>query len=341
MIDPQKKPTVSIIIPAYNTEAYLERCVESVCAQSYPADALEIIVIDDGSTDRTGDIADRLAEKHGNVSVAHCANSGSSAARNRGIRMSHGRYLGFVDSDDFINPDMVKLLVEALIGYKVPMAQAARCELSEDGTKLPDICTPPDKPVCITGEEQLRRLLLHKGDASFCTRLTARELFDGELFPEGRLNEDFYLMTKLMFRVEKLVSLPYVGYNVWYRTGSNTRKKAEDRDHFPPVYTDMIENADMVYEQVRNRYPSLTEEAMRFELYQRLDYLLHIPISRMNSKDAFYRRRVVGFVRKHLPDVMHNPYLTRKNRVYLMLLGIMPKVTRRIHALTMRLRGIG
>ena len=333
-------PLVSMIIPAYNTEKFLERCVESVCAQSYPEEYLEIIIVDDGSTDSTGAVADKLAKKHGNIRVIHRENGGSSAARNSGIKQARGDYLGFVDSDDFISEDMVSLLVRALEEYGVRMAQVSREELSDDGKRLPDICIPPAETVCITGEEHLRQMLLHKGDASFCTRLTAKELFEEELFPEGKLNEDFYLMTKMMPRVDRLALLPYRGYHVWYRTGSNARKNTEDRDHFPPMFTDMVENADLVSDQIKRDFPGLSKEAMRFGLYQRLEYLLHIPISRMRRKDAFYSKIVVGFVRAHMGDVLTNPYLTGKNRLYLLLLGLMPLATRRIHALTMKFRGL-
>ena len=347
--------TVSMIIPAYNTVSLLERCVESVCAQTYSmenSDLLEIIIVDDGSTDGTGALADRLAAGHDNILVIHQSNAGSSAARNAGIRASHGDYLGFVDSDDYISPDTVKLLMEAIEEYDVPMAQVSREELAEDGTRLPDVCisvaelrdmlnlpaSVNNESLCITGTEQLRLLLLHRGDASFCTRLTARSLFKISLFPEGKLNEDFYLMTRLLPHVGQLAILSYRGYHVWYRTGSNARKRAEDVDYFPPMFTDMVDNADMVQTQVETEYTALREEALRFALYQRLEYLLHIPISKMTGHNRFYREQVVAYVRRHLSDVINNRYLTKKNKIYLLLLGLMPVFTRRVHALSMKMR---
>ena len=101
---------VSVIIPIYNVEAYLERCVESVCGQSYKD--LEIILVDDGSKDGSGEICDRLEKKDNRISVIHQANMGLAGARNTGIDACHGDYICFVDSDDYVHPDYVKYLLK-------------------------------------------------------------------------------------------------------------------------------------------------------------------------------------------------------------------------------------
>lgn len=101
--------TVSIIIPVYNTEKYVERCIRSVLEQSYGD--LEIIVIDDGSTDRSGEILDGFAEKDGRIKVFHQANRGVSAARNFGVKKASGAYLTFVDGDDYLGPHYIRDLV--------------------------------------------------------------------------------------------------------------------------------------------------------------------------------------------------------------------------------------
>ncbi|MBQ5527559.1 MAG: glycosyltransferase family 2 protein, partial [Bacteroidales bacterium] len=93
-----KAPSISIIIPAYNTEIYLDKCVTSLCRQTYGD--FEAIIIDNGSTDQTGSIADRWARTDDRVTVIHTENNGVAEARNTGLRHAHGRYIGFVDSDD-------------------------------------------------------------------------------------------------------------------------------------------------------------------------------------------------------------------------------------------------
>jgi glycosyltransferase involved in cell wall biosynthesis len=323
---------ISVIIPAYNIEDLLEKCVSSVAASDYPSKLLEIIVVDDGSTDGTGKKADELAERFPNVRALHKENGGSSSARNLGIRSCSGDYIGFVDSDDFISPDMYRLLLDAAIRNDADMVQIGRDEMAEDGQMLPDVLTPPARETVISPEEHLRTLLMHTGDASFCTKLTKRSLFTEDmLFPEGELNEDFYLMIHMLEKVNRLVSLPERGYHVFYRTGSNSRKKKEDRDYFPSVFTDIVRNADVALELVKRSHPELTEVAERFGFVQRLDYLLHIPISKMTSDNAFYME-VVRNLRKNRSKIPGNRYLTSKQKLYLLLLSTAPRFVRKTHA---------
>ncbi|MBQ3793854.1 MAG: glycosyltransferase, partial [Lachnospiraceae bacterium] len=275
---PEFDQKISVIIPAYNVEGLLEKCVKSVVAQDYPKDLLEIIVVDDGSTDATAEIVDGLADKYSNVKAIHKSNGGSSSARNAGLQIATGEYVGFVDSDDFVSPQMYSALMEAAVRLGADMVQISRDEIAEDGSRLPDVVIPPEKETVISPTEHLKTLLLHKGDASFCTKLTRKSLFTEDMrFPEGELNEDFYLMIHMLEKVNSLVILPQQYYHVFYRSGSNSRKNKEDRDYFPSVFTDIVRNADVALELVRNNHPQLITVAERFGYVQRFDYLLHIP----------------------------------------------------------------
>ncbi len=328
---------ISVIIPAYNTESLLEKCVASVATQEYPEGLLEVIVVDDGSTDNTPAIADELSLRYPNVTVFHKENGGSSSARNLGIRHATGDYIGFIDSDDFADPQMYKCMMEAALKYDADMVQISRDEIAEDGTKLPDVVIPPAEPKIITPDEHLRTLLMHTGDASFCTKLVKREYFTEDMmFPEGELNEDFYLMIHMLGRVNKLVILPQQYYHVFYRTGSNTRRKKEDKDYFPSVFTDIVRNSDVALKLVEEKYPELIDVARRFGYYQRLDYLLHIPISKMTSDNRFYRE-VVDNIRKNRKNIASNEYLTGKQKAYLLVLSTFPRQIRSLHA---KIRGL-
>jgi len=327
---------VSIIIPIYNIERdILTKCVESVVSQDH--EDLEIILVDDGSTDGTGKVCDELAEKFGkggssdsgrDIKVIHKINGGSSSARNAGIDASTGDYIGFVDSDDYVDSDFVSQMISAIERYDIPMAQISRDEIDADGSRLPDVCIPPESEKMITSEEQLRELLLHRGDCSFCTRLTDRRLFEGRRFPEGKLNEDFFLLIQMLPDIEKYVILPAQAYHVYYRIGSNSR--SGDKDVFRSVYKDIVDNADAAERLVAERYPGLKEEAARFGAYQRLDYLLHIPVSMMTGDNEFYMN-VVGYLRDNRRHFMRNRYLTGKNKLYLALLCTAPLQVRKIH----------
>ena len=329
---PESMPKITVVIPAYNIESLLEKCVTSVAEQDYPKDKLEIIVVDDGSTDSTGAICDELSSKYGNVTALHKENGGSSSARNLGMKHATGDYIGFVDSDDYVDPRMYRVLAEAAVKFDADMVQISRDEISEDGTRLPDVVIPPTGIMGISSGEQLKKLLLHTGDASFCTKITRKSVFSGGLkFPEGELNEDFRLMIDVLPRVNKLIVLPEQYYHVFYRLGSNSRKKAEDKDYFPSVFTDIVRNADVALDIVKEKYKNLVPIAERFGYYQRLDYLLHIPVSKMTKDNLFYRG-VVKYVRKNILSIITNKYLTRKNKAYLCILAPAPRLVRSLHA---------
>ncbi len=339
---------ISVIIPAYNIEDLITRCLESVYNQTYPGELLEIIVVDDGSTDGTLTKIQEFASGNQNgaeIKVIHQENGGSSAARNHGLSVATGDYIGFVDADDYIDERMYEVLMNAIETHSadkdspVLMAQISRDEIAEDGSKLPDVCIPPEREIVLSGQEHFRTLLMHTGDASYCTKLTSRELFtkDNGQFPVGELNEDFFLMIHMLENVDRLVILPQQYYHVFYRSGSNSRKKKDQKDYFPPVFTDIVRNADYAYGIVSSGFPELKEVAMRFCLIQRLDYLLHIPIRKMAKDNQFYRETVVRFLREHGKDILTNRYLTGKNRAYLILFRINPRLLRVMHA---RLKGI-
>lgn len=320
------KPLITVIVPVYNIMEYLPRCVCSVTAQTY--ERLEIILMDDGSTDGTGELCDRLALEDPRIRVYHKENGGSSSARNLALTHAHGEYVGFVDSDDYIEPDMYERLYQGICRFGVPLAQIGRDEIDAEGRLLPNICEPPPEPVITDSKDFFRELLLHRGDCSFCTKLIRRDLFPREAFPEGRLNEDFHLLIRMLPQTDGLVSLPGQAYHVFYRIGSNSRRA--DRESFSRVFADSVDNADMAARIVRDAYPELLQEAFRFGVFQRLEYLLHIPISRMTRDNGQYRD-IVRYLRKNWLSSMRNKLLTGKNKLYHTLFAIAPRGIRRLH----------
>ncbi|MBR6666500.1 MAG: glycosyltransferase family 2 protein [Lachnospiraceae bacterium] len=323
---------ISVVVPVYNIEDYLERCVNSICAQTYQN--LEILLVDDGSTDGSGALCDELAKVDSRIRVFHKQNGGSSSARNLGIAQAKGAYVGFVDSDDYISDNMYELLWKAVEQYECEIAQIGRDEIDEQGNELPNICEPPEEEVMIPSEDFLREMLLHKGDCSFCTKLVKRELFDIAGFPKGELNEDFHLLVKLLPHIKGVVSMPQQTYHVFYRLGSNTRKK--DPDAFSRVFTDNVRNADMAEQMVAKEYPGLKDIAFRFGMHQRLEYLLHIPVSKMNGETERYAD-ICKYVKKNCMKAWKSPYLTKKNKVYLTLFAIAPRTVRVVHKKLKRL----
>lgn len=319
---------LSIIVPVYNIMEYLPRCVDSIRRQTYPN--LEIILVDDGSTDNSGALAEKMALEDRRIKVLHKENGGSSSARNLGISAAKGEYIGFVDSDDYIEPEMYERLLNAALQENLLMVQTSRDEIDEQGNLMPDVCVPPKQPELWDCEHFMRELLMHRGDCSFCTKLLHRSLLEKERFPEGELNEDFYLLVRLLPKVSAVAILPEQDYHVFYRYGSNTRTRQENE--FPRVFTDIVKNADRVFEIVEKEYPDLKQEAMRFSLFQRLDYMLHIPVAMMTKDNIFYQQ-VREYLKVHRKDAVRSPYLSKKNKIYLLLLGTAPKTVRSVHKL--------
>lgn len=328
---PDKK--ISIIVPAYNSISCLPRCVRSLRAQTYQN--LEILLIDDGSTDKTGELCERLSAEDVRIRFFHKENGGASSARNLGLAKATGDYLGFVDSDDYVEPYFCEKLAKALEEQGCPVAQISRDELAEDGSTLPDVCIPPKKKRFCDSETFLSELLMHRGDCSFCTKLFGREVFAQRRFPEGKLNEDFRLLVEMLQEIPGVLILPEQGYHVVCRQDSTTRTRT--KDSFSRVFLDIVDNADWVQHLVDEKYPALQKKALRFGLFQRLDYLLHVPLSQMNRENVFYRR-VKRHLRAHVFDIAGNPYLTKKERIYLLLFAGAPRLVREVHAIKMETR---
>ncbi len=324
---------ISVIVPVYNTLAYLDKCINSILNQTFTD--FELLLIDDGSTDGSGEKLDGYASKDERVKVFHKENGGSSSARNLGIKEAKGEYLSFQDSDDYCDVDFLESLAKPIFearekGLEAPkIVQVGRSEIDESGERLPDICTPPSVREDISSRDFFKSLIMHIGDCSFCTKVIHRSLFENREFPIGKLNEDFHLLIDILREVDTVVSLPEYKYHVFYRSGSNSRVKG--KDEFSRVFADNVENADLVEKIVKEDYPELKETAVRFGLFQRLDYLLHIPVSLMNKSNQEYVS-IVKYVRSHFPKFLFNKYLTLKNKVYLTLFTIMPKGIRQIHA---------
>lgn len=327
-MDKKERPVlISVIVPIYNIVEYLQRCVDSIRRQTYRN--LEIILVDDGSTDNSGAMAEKFALEDKRIRVFHKENGGVSTARNLGIEKARGDFIGFVDSDDYIEPQMYERLLAVALQENLLMVQVSRDEIDEQGNRMPDVCVPPGEAELWESRRFMRELLLHRGDCSFCTKLTAAALLKDERFPEGELNEDFRLLVNLLPKIPVIAVLPEQDYHVFYRYGSNTRTR--NKNEFPRVFTDIVNNADRVEKIVEQDYPDLKQEAVRFALFQRLDYMLHIPIPMMNRENEFYMQ-VCAYLKGHKKEIKQNPYLTKKNKNYLMLFAVAPAFVRKVHA---------
>lgn len=234
-----RTPLISVIIPVYNVEKYLHRCLDSVIAQTYRN--LEIICIDDGSVDESGKICDQYAVRDARIKVIHQENQGVSAARNRGLDAAEGEYIAFVDSDDYILEDMVERLYTELTRFNA-MYVACGFNTVDPNGKILDAHTV-DEVQKYTGEEALYRHYFHPNEAeNYVTawgKCYSKTLFSGLRFKTGICFEDIQMMPYLLLRAKEVVLIPYVGYNYVQNNGSITN--SQNKEHQEALYKNAFE----------------------------------------------------------------------------------------------------
>ena len=210
---------ISIVIPVYNVETYLKECVDSVLCQTY--ENIEIILVDDGSTDASGRLCDELEAEHNIISVIHKKNGGLSEARNIGIDKAKGSYICFIDSDDMVSHDYVESMKETL-GESVKISACGYCHYYDSGKKVKinfDSINHYYKGI----EAQKYLNIIGYFNVSACNKLFDRELFDEIRFPIGKKSEDWYVMYRLIEKAGGIYYNSDVKYYYRQRKGSITK----------------------------------------------------------------------------------------------------------------------
>lgn len=213
---------ISVIIPVYKVEPYLDRCVESVLQQSYRK--LEVLLVDDGSPDNCGMVCDQWAEKDSRIRVIHKENGGLSDARNAGLDESNGEYIVFVDSDDYIAADMLQKLYDALIAGNADLSICNFLQVDDSGVLLDEEenVAPPISDEVLSGNEAILKMA-EKGGWFYhmaWNKLYKKELFNSIRYPKGKLCEDVFVAHLLLGSCEKVACIRYAGYYYVQRAGS-------------------------------------------------------------------------------------------------------------------------
>ena len=224
---------LSIIVPVYNVEAFLTKCVDSLLAQDLPADDYEIIIVDDGSTDGSGALADALAAEHGNIRVIHQRNRGLSGARNAGIPVASGTYVMFVDSDDFLCPNVLGTLVGLMESKELDILRFNYQNVNMDGAVFePNKYVKPFvdySDVVCDGETFLNERL---GYACYAWQFLVKASIlqqEGNGFKEGIYFEDVEWTPRILLQARRVASTDTLVYNYLFRTGSIARNKDAEK----------------------------------------------------------------------------------------------------------------
>lgn len=229
MQNEDKKALISVIVPVYNMEQYLDRCMESVLQQTYSG--LEIILVDDGSTDLSPAKCDEYAKRDSRIKVIHKTNGGLSDARNAGLKLATGDYIGYVDSDDWIEPDMYACMYQACIDHGAQLAvcryfvEHSAKNLSKAAGDRHSSLDASGEVVSFSRDELLKSYI--SGDNGYViynsvwSKLFHRDLVAGMVFPKGRNSEDILYTTRAFCRTERAVYLDRCFYHyVLDREGS-------------------------------------------------------------------------------------------------------------------------
>lgn len=233
-----KRKLISIIIPVYKTEQYLKRCVDSVLNQTYQE--LECILVDDGSPDEAGKICDEYKKKDARIKVIHKENGGLSSARNAGLDIAKGDYIGFVDSDDFIHPQMYEMLVDVLEKTESGMSccESTSCQVNESIAKTSYKIENILDDVKVYRSDEIISSYPHMYQKMFVivmTKLYKREIFNALRFDEGKIYEDNLIYLQSVYNAGKCAVFPAKLYYYVMSDDSITRsgfssKKLADID---------------------------------------------------------------------------------------------------------------
>ena len=243
---------ISVIVPVYKVEPYLNQCVESILAQTYTD--LEILLVDDGSPDRCRQICDEYEKQDYRVKVIHTENHGLAATRNVGLQYATGEYIGFIDSDDWIKPEMYEMLLRRLHEAEYDIIVCGYDIISDKKSaewKPAEIAYDHDEALISLIDEKINNAVWNK---LYSKELLQRSIVDGVLFPEGNNYEDVAVMHRIVDNAKSVAMISEVLYHYRIRAGSitkiNTAKNLID-------YTD---SKLIRYDFFKNEYPALYEE---------------------------------------------------------------------------------
>ena len=251
---------ISIIVPVFNVSKYLEQCMESIVGQSYKN--LEIILVDDGSTDDSGVMCDDYADKDERIIVIHKKNGGLSDARNAGLQVATGEYIGFVDSDDWIESDMYERMYSLCEEYGLDMVAARYCEEAEGDCQVNE-WTYSERFEVVTGKRLNEIFAMGHEDYVISTsvwdRLYRKELLQDIYFPVGKKYEDICFSTKVFLRVKKAGYLDVPMYHYRIRANSimgrgKRTKEGFNQDIITDLLPQMRERAEVYYEAGYEEY---------------------------------------------------------------------------------------
>ena len=303
---------ISVIIPVYNTEKYLKKCVDSFIAQTYKN--IEILLIDDGSTDSSPQICDSYKKQDPRVKVIHKKNGGLSDARNAGIDASCGELVTFYDSDDYVDLDYIEYLYDLKVKYNAEISSCGYNIVDENGKILFAIGNNYEKT--ISREMFLKKMLVEdEVTVSACFKLYDKTLFNSVRFPVGKICEDNGTTYKVIDNVTR--NIAFGGKAKCYYV---MRKNSIMRSSFSLRKLDMIEMTDKMCDYLDSKYPEMNEYTLRRRVYARFNVLRQINYKDKSTKNIMYE--MVRYILKRRKMIIRSKIVPKRDKIACLLLRI-------------------
>lgn len=298
-------PLISVIIPVYKTEKYLEDCIRSVTEQTYRN--LEIILIDDGSPDRCGKICDNAAQRDSRIVVIHKENGGLSSARNAGLDRCCGECCAFLDSDDCFEPDMIEYLYDGIVRHQADISVCGFKKVKDDGIEPDNGFT---SETVLDGRTVLEVLAVdEKIGSHFCNKLFRRSMLEEIRFPYGRVYEDIAIMHKVFARAEKVVCLPECKY--LYRIHEDSISFVMNSRWSYGLFRAFADRYEFI--RAQSVAPYVAEKCMAKAAYFAVSGIMGWDMS--DETDCKYILDATAFLRENKVAVLTNPNITVKNKI--------------------------
>ncbi len=301
---------ISIIVPVFNVEKYIERCVKSIENQSYRN--LEIILVDDESPDRCPQICDEYAKRDERIKVLHKKNGGLSDARNAGLDVATGEYIAFVDSDDWVEPDFIEQLYVNAKKEDADISIIGCTLVWDDGRKK---TVSKDKGYYVFDREKAIREMLaqRKFGCMVCQKMYRKQIFDTVRFPVGKLYEDVAVSMPTFLKAKKVVVSGNHGYNYYQRNDSIVNSKFDERKLY---FLECCQNIIKYSDKHEKMYDT---EAHIFYLRALMMFALTLYQNSKNEKNTEY---IEQEIKKNKKYIWNNMYLELRKKVVLSLICI-------------------
>ena len=293
---------ISVLVPVYNAEKYIEKCIKSIINQTYKN--IEIILVDDGSTDSSGKICDEYGKKDDRIIVVHQENKGLSGARNTGLDIAKGKYIMFLDSDDTFEKDACENLYNEIEKTNADIAIGAHRVLYDSG-KIIEKATHENS--VLEPKIVLERILYDDGiDLSAWGKLYKISLFEDIRFPKGRLFEDSATTYMLVDKAKKIAVHSESKYNYIIRKDSISNAS------FSPKKMDLITSTREMSEYVKNKYPDLEKAANRRLMYAYLSTLSQL--AKCKEKYPKEEKEMTTYIKKHGNEILKDKRVPKRDK---------------------------